>query len=404
MKAGPYFQFFERDFVHSCRTSSMPPDEVGALIMAMCQQWENMGALNSDPTRFAAYTGWDIRIAKRLLARLITIGKIKATGRGIENMRMSQEIEKYITYVRTAEAREARRRAEAKNHVADEKRRTSPENVPNFSEKSGTCFSDLSRKGNKINQSSCRAAPPPESESKSDTKNLGSPPPSGLGYSQAAKPRSSRSRTEQAEMPTSAMSARKAKARTAIEHFNHFARQHGWSVVSEFSDKRLADMAKRLDEIGGLDRFVLALNQIPYDDFLMGRIPGRDGRKPFRLCLETLLSTGSGLGDVLARLIDKASETPELIGPNGERWGFWRPDIEKLKTLSAAFWRKRLDDVKPNETWPWWHLGPPPGHAECFVHPDVITELGLVDKYRDTAAKVPVSPTAKPRSPHDQLG
>ncbi|CEJ86841.1 hypothetical protein HYPGJ_30745 [Hyphomicrobium sp. GJ21] len=379
MTSPPWFPLYSQDFVHSCRTGRMTADEVGALIMVMCQQWEKMGVLVSDPARFAAYAGWDIRVAKRLLARLIEIDKIKATERGIENARMSQEISKYIAKVRGAEAREARRRAESENQFADEKRRISSEHAPNFSKKFETSSPELSRKDNQINKPSSRAAPLLESKLDTDSK--------------SARPSLVLEKAN-----------RKVQARSAIEQFNHFARQHGWSVVSEFSDKRLADTAKRLDEIGGLDRFVLALNQVPYDDFLMGRIPGRNGRKPFRLCLETLLSTGSGLGDVLARLIDKASETPELIGPNGERWGFWRPDIEKLKTLSAAFWRKRLDDVKSNGTWPWWLLGPPPGHEECFVHPDIITELGLADKYRDTAAKVSVSTTANPRPPHDQLG
>jgi hypothetical protein len=40
----------------------------------------------------------------------------------------------------------------------------------------------------------------------------------------------------------------------------------------------------------------------------MGRRPPRDGGKPFRLDLERLLSDGTNMGDVLARLIDAAMD------------------------------------------------------------------------------------------------
>jgi len=180
----------------------------------------------------------------------------------------------------------------------------------------------------------------------------------------------------------SKVALRRAQARACIEAYNHDARKHGWTVCQAVTDSRLNRMLKRLDEIGGPEPFAVALRQVPAVPFLMGQIEPKDGGKPFKLDIDRLLSTGSNMGDVLAKLIDRAGEAPELVGPNGERWGFWRPDLDKLKTLSAGYWRKRLDDVKPNGQWPWWTLGPPPGHAECYVHPDVIAERGLVEIYQ----------------------
>ncbi|MBS0240377.1 MAG: DUF1376 domain-containing protein [Proteobacteria bacterium] len=373
MKSPPYFPLYTRDFIHSCRTSSMTADEVGALAMVMCAQWEAMGPLASDPKRFAAYTGWDIRVAKRLLTRLIEIEKIKATERGIESARMSEEIKKYIAKVRGAEAREARRRAGGDKQVADEKRETSSGFVPDLSEKFGTSFPELFKKDNKVNDPPSRDAPLPEPASEPYSKKVTPSSPSGSsGGLEEAK--------------ASKLAVRRAQVRACIEQYNHDARKHGWTVCQAVTEARISRMLKRLDEIGGPEQFFIALKQIPTIPFLMGLIPARDGGAPFKLDIDRLLSTGSNMGDVLAKLIDKASDAPDLIGPGGERWGFWEPNLEKLRTLSADYWRKRFDDVKPNGSWPWWLFGPPPGHPDCYVHPDVIGERDLLAKYGKDAA------------------
>ncbi|MGA7326905.1 MAG: hypothetical protein WBX25_21050, partial [Rhodomicrobium sp.] len=92
---------------------------------------------------------------------------------------------------------------------------------------------------------------------------------------------------------------------SAVDHafaaYNNAAREHGFSVCHKLTDARRKRIQKRLDDIGGLDQFTLALSAIPSDNFLMGKVaPRKSGERPFKLELESLLSTESGLADVLA--------------------------------------------------------------------------------------------------------
>jgi hypothetical protein len=182
---------------------------------------------------------------------------------------------------------------------------------------------------------------------------------------------------------TEARSAEKAlELDQAILAYNAAAATHDFSKIENFSPARAKSLEKRLVEIGGVDKFKLALSAIPLNRFLMGQVPPKNGQAPFRLTFERLLSTGSGLGDVLAGLLDQASTGQEsIIGPNGKRWGWWRGSESNLKALSPDDWRKALDHHRPNGTWPWWHLTAPPGHPECLVHPDVVAERNLVARY-----------------------
>jgi hypothetical protein len=80
------------------------------------------------------------------------------------------------------------------------------------------------------------------------------------------------------------------------------------------TDVQAGRLRKRLKGIGGLANFKRALAALPLDDFLMGRIKGKDGGKPFRLSLDRLLSTDSGLKDVLGRLLGLADEADAANG------------------------------------------------------------------------------------------
>lgn len=170
----------------------------------------------------------------------------------------------------------------------------------------------------------------------------------------------------------------------ALLAYNGAAEQFGFAKVGTFSPARIDTLERRLADIGGLENFKLALSAIPRNRFLMGQAAPRPGQQPFRLDFERLLSTRSGLGDVLAGLLDQAkSGEATIVGPNGKRWGWWRPEADKMqKTLTADYWRRALDAARPNGVWPWWQLGAPPGHSECLVHPDVVAERGLVAIYQ----------------------
>jgi hypothetical protein len=63
-------------------------------------------------------------------------------------------------------------------------------------------------------------------------------------------------------------------------------------------------LKKRLGETGGLEAFKLALSAIPQDNWLMGKVLPKDGRKAFRLSLHYLVARD----DALAKLADCARD------------------------------------------------------------------------------------------------
>jgi uncharacterized protein YdaU (DUF1376 family) len=172
------------------------------------------------------------------------------------------------------------------------------------------------------------------------------------------------------ESKTTTTSARDARAGAssidpiviaAIEAFNGAATKLNFSVCGSLTPRRVDRVAKRLAEIGsgdtavGLERFRLALDAIPRWPFIAGREKSRDGRAPFRLDLERLLSTDSGMGDVLARLIDLGAEAsrmpakaPELAqGSNFEK--MWA-DVY-AEEIAAQEARRRPIADSPLATW-----------------------------------------------------
>jgi len=166
----------------------------------------------------------------------------------------------------------------------------------------------------------------------------------------------------------------------AFDVYNKAAAHFGFYACESRTDERRARMLKRLDAIGGIERFRVALRQVGKDEFLSGRAPGRDG-KPFRLDIDRLLSTGSGLGDVLARLLDLATDV-DMTGPNGKRWGWWRGKEAEFRSLPLDYWRRLDADQKPNGTWPWWVMGAPPGHEECMMPAELVAERGYTEIYQ----------------------
>lgn len=203
-------------------------------------------------------------------------------------------------------------------------------------------------------------------------------------------------------LPTSPM------VRRAIEAYNAAAARHGWSRCDAHTGQRKARVAKRLADIGGLEPWAMALSAIPLDEFLSGRVGGRNGLAPFRLTLDRLLQTDGGMGDVLARMIDlamqrkpaqaAASDAPAgATDPvNGKLWGWWREGdmLAKLRAIPEEGWRKMLAKTPPNGLWPWWALGAPPGHRECALPAAIAAERGYVAKYAGgvAAAKEETAP------------
>jgi hypothetical protein len=174
----------------------------------------------------------------------------------------------------------------------------------------------------------------------------------------------------------------------AFALYNAAAERLGFAKVASFTDARRTRLLKRLGDIGGLEPFKVALGAIEHVPFLMGKAPPRQGQAPFKLDLERLLqSQGDGLGDVLARLIDKADQIaaqgePEPPPRNGKVWGWWRKNAPAIRAMSLDRWREIDAHAKPNGTWPWDVMGPPPGHPECLVPEALIAERGYAEIYR----------------------
>jgi hypothetical protein len=97
----------------------------------------------------------------------------------------------------------------------------------------------------------------------------------------------------------------------AVDAYNHAASTHGFTPCRTLTDARRKRLQKRLDDIGGVDEFKRALSALPSNAFLMGRVPPKGGRAPFRLDIDTLLQTEGNLGDVLGKLLDAAGDAPK---------------------------------------------------------------------------------------------
>lgn len=361
--AAPYFPFWQRDFVHSVRTARMTPDEVGGLVMVMCQQWENCGPLDVLETKFAAYTGWDIRVAKRILTRLVEIKKVDLTASGYQSGRMADEIAKYVAKVKAAEDREARKKAlaiEQENRanataVVDEMRQTSPELVPNLLEKLQTSLAELSEKISKNNEGTTSAAALPDSDSDSYSNSTPLPPKGGS----LPKVR----KRDRLGPETIALTD------TAHQDWNRVAEKHGLVVARSFPPTRRARLAKRLEEIGGLENFRLALTAIPSVPFLMGKTTPRPGETPFKMEFDHLLQTDGKLGDVLAKLIDKAA----ALAPRSPLW--WQ-DPRAVAAVTDEQWRALIAEHAIG-VWNVSELGPPPGSHKCVVPAHIVAAMKL---------------------------
>jgi len=100
----------------------------------------------------------------------------------------------------------------------------------------------------------------------------------------------------------------------------------------------------------------------------MGRIPPRDGRKPFKLDLEYLLQTDGKSGDVLAKLIDEALTESARPAGNGAR----QPQfIDMSADLVGSRRFLAHAGVGPDKPWP-AAIGP-----QSYYHPTALSELGF---------------------------
>ncbi len=163
----------------------------------------------------------------------------------------------------------------------------------------------------------------------------------------------------------------------AIRVFNLAAGHFGFTPCTTRDSARDVRLAKRIDAIGGLERFKDALRSLRgasgLNDFLLGRLPPRPGDSgPFKLSIDALLQTQGNLGNVLARLLDQAAATQH----SGPRWAEWDRET----------WRKEIA-AHANGVWPPDKIGHWPGHPKCAAPEDVLEEMGLKNAYDENGIK-----------------
>lgn len=325
----------------------MTPEEIGAYIMFLCWQWDEMGAVPDDAKAFAAYTGWQKRPAERLLERIIGIGKVKRDENGLYNSRMLSEIEQYVTRAKAAQDREMRKRLA---RVADEIAQTFPEVSPKVSENFDNVSPKLSEKDSKINDGATSATPLPEPEPEPYKENMRiQASPNGASAGEEKPPNRAKPKPKPTEQQWTefwdAYPLRKGKAKARAKFF---------ALTPDDADRAIDGARAYAAECA------------------------TKGTEPqFRKWAEGWLNARrfEDLSD------HKSQEPTEII--EGKAWGWWRGSMEaKLRALSADRWRGALDAARPNGVWPWWKLGAPPGHPECLVHPTVLEERNLVEVYK----------------------
>lgn len=390
----PYFPFWWDDFWASCRDADMRPDEIGGFLAALTLQWKTVGRFTKhDLRKMVILTGWDVRTCKPLIRKLLAKGKLKEDVDGrVTHDRMAREIALFCSKKKAALIREERKRQERDQHEADEvisagkTAGTEPlRSALRSSDTKPSNSDDRSEKYNEINKSDTT-----DNTTRDTTDGSGharvtfrpldnnTPPTPPLG----GQPPKENSRGKRAAKTRAEAAQRQAQVAALVAAYNDRATTHGWRRCEVITDQRAKRLLKRVAEIGGPDRFVSALDAIPGDDWLSGRVAGRDGSM-FRLDIDRLLSTGSGMGDVLARMLEVAtapSADPDPV--NGQAWGWWRGKEDQLRSLDPDRWEAAIAKHRPNGTWPWWIMGAPPGHDECVVPDAIVDKYGYVEIYQ----------------------
>lgn len=157
----------------------------------------------------------------------------------------------------------------------------------------------------------------------------------------------------------------------AIEVYNAEAAKLGIVVCRSADNDRRRKLVDRVKAIGGLDQFRIAVSAIGHVPFLIGKVPPRPGEQPFRLDIDRLMQTSGPLGNVLAKLIDKAGEVgaPARTATVADR----AAEIAQMSDdEQAALIRKHANGIWPRNT-----LTYSPADERCPFRPAVYEGLGI---------------------------
>ena len=399
---GAYFKVHYED-LHQCKLAGMSAEQVGVYVSLIGEQWRKQGPIEDDPRRLSLALGWDVRFVRKVVGQIVGLGRLERTPEGRLSSRcMEQEIADYVQKVREQEGAMNPHRGnkepsktplggnieDAKNPLRGNKEASlSGDLSNNVSSFNGRGDPDAIFQGSR--DGAYARAQDVDVDIEEEKKDFPLPPSGGRRRRAPRMPLVGDLGPEPEENPRQraapAEAARMRAAEAAIATYNLAAQKFGFRQCAVITDQRRKRLAKRLDDIGGPENFRKALWEIRNDDWLMGRVE-REGEESFRLDLDRLLSTGSGMGDVLARMLDRALAPPDERKPiarddkSALRANWWQENLA-AKTLPPEWWRPQIARYA-NGTWPVEYLGPGPWDAEaCLVPKDLRQELALAAKY-----------------------
>lgn len=337
--------------MNGVRKADMTPEEVGAYIMFMCAQWDAQGPLPADHHRLSAFSGWDIRVVRRLVGRLTQLGKVQEDDGHWTNERMTLEIEKFCRRMQSARERE---RAKKEAKILE----TSAELPGEVLEKFGTSSEELREKAKEINAAASTAQTYPESEPEYRRREE---------EDSCAFADGERASVQQIETQSDEAVRAKPRPRPSEAQWNRFweayprrkgrekARDRFFALTPADADAAIAGasaFAKQVRDEG---------TELRYVKYPEGWISARRWLD-FTLPDEPRLE--------------------EMVGPNGKRWGWWRGKEQALREMPPERWEAAIRTAKPNGTWPWWVLTAPPGHDECCMPEEIVRKHRFDEIYR----------------------
>lgn len=348
------------DWVASTRGMSL--DEEGFFWRFTCLFYDRMGTVPDDDYIVSRAMNLDIRVYKKFKARMVALGKITSDERRLTNARAEREINNYLReYKRRSEAakqrEEGKRSAQRSAGLPADFRQTSGELPLEVRKKSDELPSlqstDLFKKTKENN--GCNATTVPQGDHSPHARARPKPKPKPISEVPPIAPQGGRSPLELAfeefwkafpgEAPPLGRKTDKPKA---------------WDVF-----KRIATGTHRK----GLKASVADL----IDAAKAYRATNPD---PQFTPMPTTWLNG-------ARWQRDAADVAPLVSPDGKvKWGWWRGLEDRLRAKPVADWRKAVETLRPNGTWPWWVLTAAPGDPECLMPQELIDEYGFAEKYR----------------------
>lgn len=353
--------------------------------------YDKMGDLQDNDQLNARALSLDIRVYKKMKARLVALGKIYIADGRISNSRVEREISSYLReFKRRSEAAKAREGKKREAEIPPDFQQTSGELTPTSSEevqkKSGELPSQLSNdlfeKDNENNECSATTV----AEDDQSPRVCARPKPKPKPISEERKNPLSPLEGGDAGLPKidpadkqAERRAKKAEQKNLLEHaFEAFWQAYPGEAppVGRKTKKPLALEAFR-QIITNTHR-----NHIrgKAEDIVRGaEIYASKNPDPKYIPMPTTWLNGAGWQDHVSENGSNFIE-PTEPGPNGKRWGWWRTNAETLRNLPLDRWQAAIETAKPNGTWPWWLLTGPPGHPDCLMPMEL--QGPLIEIYR----------------------